>query len=417
MVGGSLPFNPFAVALSGVPTVARSASVRTRHHDVLDPAHCRRNLGRRPERTRGRRLVRHARDAGPGWPDPRAANITSTIALFPGQVATGYAGARVATGAERLSLEALVLISLAGGIFGALLLLVTPPTFFAGLVPWLVLFATAVFFWGSFVRKSHEGTLPLGRGAAALAQFLIAIYGGYFGGGIGFLMMAVLTVAGLPVRNAAATKNVLAATMNASAVVIFLFSRDVHWAHAAAVGGGGVCGGLIGAALLTRVNERWLRVGVVILGVALATGTLPPRRLVASQKRRARINPPTLRPMTTPGTCPPVGATSTAAAAEPAAAPAPVRNRTCRAGCSLRRRGGRALSACSRCLDELQHRGELVDGVRHDAFLHVRRNHDERNARTEPELIRRRAAARDRRTRRNHPTSARSPWSASRARA
>src|SRR6478672_8712802 len=67
--------------------------------------------------------------------DPRTANITSTIALFPGQVATG---------AERLSLKALVLISLAGGIFGAMLLLVTPPTFFAGLVPWLVLFATAV---------------------------------------------------------------------------------------------------------------------------------------------------------------------------------------------------------------------------------------------------------------------------------
>jgi uncharacterized membrane protein YfcA len=60
--------------------------------------------------------------------------------------------------------------------------------------------------------------------------------------------------------------------MNASAVVIFLFSRDVHWAHAAAVGSGGVCGGLLGAGLLTRVNERWLRVGVVILGIALATG-------------------------------------------------------------------------------------------------------------------------------------------------
>src|SRR3954463_4721562 len=62
--------------------------------------------------------------------DPRAANITSTIALFPGQVATGYAGARVARGAEQLSLVALILISLAGGILGAMLLLVTPPTFF-----------------------------------------------------------------------------------------------------------------------------------------------------------------------------------------------------------------------------------------------------------------------------------------------
>jgi uncharacterized protein len=204
--------------------------------------------------------------------EPRAANITSTIALFPGQVATGYAGSQLATGAERLSLRALVLISLAGGIFGAMLLLLTPPVFFAALVPWLVSFATAVFFWGSFVRKASAGTLPLRRHAAAAAQFAIAVYGGYFGGGIGFLMMAVLTVAGLPVRNAAATKNVLAAVMNASAVAIFLFSRDVHWAHAAALGAGGIAGGILGAHLLRRVNERALRIGVVILGIALAVG-------------------------------------------------------------------------------------------------------------------------------------------------
>jgi uncharacterized protein len=204
--------------------------------------------------------------------DPRAANITSTIALFPGQAATGYAGLRMATGAERLSFTALVLISLAGGVLGALLLLVTPPVFFAGLVPWLVLFATTVFFWGSFIRKTSDLTLPLGPGGAAAAQLLIAIYGGYFGGGIGFLMLAVLTIAGLPVRNAAATKNVLAATMNASAVVIFLFSTDVHWPQAAVLGTGGVAGGLLGTVLLRRVNERWLRIGIVILGATLATG-------------------------------------------------------------------------------------------------------------------------------------------------
>src|SRR3954463_15261465 len=77
--------------------------------------------------------------------DARAANITSTVALFPGQVATGLAGRKLATGAERLSFKALLLISLAGGVVGALLLLATPPSFFAHLVPWLVLFATALF--------------------------------------------------------------------------------------------------------------------------------------------------------------------------------------------------------------------------------------------------------------------------------
>ena len=204
--------------------------------------------------------------------DPRAANITSTIALFPGQVTTGYAGRDLASGADRLSFKALFVISLVGGVMGALLLLGTPPTFFAGLVPWLVLFATGVFGWGSFVRPTPKEALPLGPRSAAGAQLLIAIYGGYFGGGIGFLMLAALTIAGLPVRKASATKNVLAAAMNCSAVVIFLFSRDVHWLEAAVLGVGAIAGGLLGNDLLTRVNERWLRIGVIVLGAVLTVG-------------------------------------------------------------------------------------------------------------------------------------------------
>jgi uncharacterized membrane protein YfcA len=204
--------------------------------------------------------------------DPRAANITSTIALFPGQVTTGYAGRRLASGARRLSFKALFLISLAGGVVGAVLLLATPPIIFAGLLPWLVLFATGIFAWGSFVRRPSEDVVPIGARTAATAQFLIAVYGGYFGGGIGFLMLAALTLAGMPVRSAAATKNVLAAAMNASAVGIFLFSRDVHWLPAAVLGVGAIGGGLAGHELLTRVNDFWLRIGVVVLGVGLTIG-------------------------------------------------------------------------------------------------------------------------------------------------
>ena len=146
-------------------------------------------------------------------------------------------------------------------------------------MPWLVLFATAVFAWGSFFRKTPANGLALGPLQAGGAQLLIAIYGGYFGGGIGFLMLAALTIAGLPVRNAAATKNVLAGVMNASAVAIFVFSHDVRWLSALVLGIGAVGGGLLGAWLLKRVNEKLLRVGVVILGVALTIGLFlePPR--------------------------------------------------------------------------------------------------------------------------------------------
>ena len=137
---------------------------------------------------------------------PLAANITSTVALFPGQVTSGLAGRKLVTGAGRLPFKALFILSIVGGALGGLLLLNTPSKVFARLVPWLVLFATAVFAWGSFRRRPAESAAHLGPWAAGVAQLLIAIYGGYFGGGIGFLMMAALTMAGLPTRNAGAPR-------------------------------------------------------------------------------------------------------------------------------------------------------------------------------------------------------------------
>jgi uncharacterized membrane protein YfcA len=202
----------------------------------------------------------------------RAANITSTVALFPGQIATGLAGRNHVSGAEGLSFRILALISLGGGAVGALLLLATPESFFSRLVPFLVLFATAVFAWGSFFRRQGDGATHLTPAAAMAAQCAIAIYGGYFGGGIGMLMLAALTLAGLPVRRAGATKNVLAGVMNASAVAIFAFSHDVHWDAALAVAVGAIAGGQAGAWLMLRVNERLLRIGVVVIGAALTIG-------------------------------------------------------------------------------------------------------------------------------------------------
>ena len=203
---------------------------------------------------------------------PLAANITSTIALFPGQLTSGFSGRSLVSGAGKLTFRRLFFVSIAGGALGGLLLLNTPSSVFARLVPWLVLFATVVFAWGSFVRKPKEGGAHIGVGAATVLQFLIAVYGGYFGGGIGFLMMAALAMAGLPTRAAAATKNVLAGVMNASAVILFVTSPQVHWYQACVLGVGAIVGGLSGVWALHRVNERVLRVAVVCIGVALTVG-------------------------------------------------------------------------------------------------------------------------------------------------
>lgn len=205
--------------------------------------------------------------------DARAANITSTIALFPAQVVMGVTGRADADAPPGLSFRTLFVISLIGGALGGLIMLATPSDFFARLVPWLVLFATGVFTWGNFIREPPaQGQPSLPPWAAALMQFGIAIYGGYFGGGIGFLMLAALTAAGLAVRKAGATKNVLAGVMNASAVAMFVFSKDVHWAQVAVAAVAASIGGWGGAIMLRTVNERALKFGVVAIGLALTVG-------------------------------------------------------------------------------------------------------------------------------------------------
>jgi uncharacterized membrane protein YfcA len=204
--------------------------------------------------------------------DARAANITSTLALFPAQVVTGWAGRSLVSGAERLSFRAMFIISLIGGVIGAVLLLATPSSVFAKMVPWLVLIATVLFAWGSFGPKpAHEGP-RVNKAISGSIQFVIAIYGGYFGGGIGILMLAALTLAGMAMRNAGGTKNVLAAVMNASAVAVFVFSPEAHWLQAVVLGAGAIVGGLVGAWMLHRVNEKLLRAAVVLLGLALTIG-------------------------------------------------------------------------------------------------------------------------------------------------
>ncbi len=210
--------------------------------------------------------------------DPRAANITSTIALYPMQVSTGFDGRKTASGTSHLSFKALFAISFVGGMIGAILLLMTSPVAFARFVPWLLLFATLVFaLEGLRKRKAKPEILPdrphrdyLGQAGAALSQLAISIYGGYFGAGIGLLMLATLAYAGMDIRQAAKTKNILAAVINTSAVGVFLLSTDVHWIRSGIVAVAAIAGGLIGVRLLDRIDERYLRIAVIAIGLILA---------------------------------------------------------------------------------------------------------------------------------------------------
>ena len=108
--------------------------------------------------------------------DPRAANIASSIALFPGQITTGLAGRSMVAGAAGLSVQTLVWISLIGGGIGAVLLLATPVSIFTHLVPYLVLFATVVFAWGSFFskRRAEDAPAPISPRMARCSSRAIA---------------------------------------------------------------------------------------------------------------------------------------------------------------------------------------------------------------------------------------------------
>jgi uncharacterized membrane protein YfcA len=205
--------------------------------------------------------------------DPKLANITSTMALFPGQITTGIAGRRLVTGAERLSFRALAVISLIGGVAGAGLLILTPGRVFASMVPWLVLAATAIFAWSSFRPKNTSRPAhPPPAWVSALLQSLIAVYSGFFGGGAGIITLAALTLANMPIRNAGGTKNVLVSLSNAAAALVFALSGTVAWSLALILGSGSILGGYLGARLLTLLPERTLRLSVIAIGLLLTLG-------------------------------------------------------------------------------------------------------------------------------------------------
>jgi uncharacterized protein len=201
---------------------------------------------------------------------PVAANVTSTIALFPGQAMSAWQYRADIRSIRGLPLRAMALVSLMFGALGGLLLLATPERVFAALVPWLLLFATAVFGWGSFLRKPG-GSTRIGPVAVVAVQAAIAVYGGYFGGGIGFLMLAAMTLFGLSDIHAMNGAKILFATlMNVAAVVVFLFSPAIAWWPALLVGLGGLAGGFAGPLLAKRVPAKAVRGFVVVVGFAMA---------------------------------------------------------------------------------------------------------------------------------------------------
>jgi uncharacterized membrane protein YfcA len=196
---------------------------------------------------------------------PVTANATSTIALWPGTVASAFAYRRELHDVRR-ELLPMGFASLVGGLAGSLVLLRTSDSTFILLIPWLLLFATVLFSFGGWMatRLLRGARAPLAL--ATVAQVFVAIYGGYFGGGIGIMMLAILSVLGMAnIHRMNALKTVLGALINGVAVIAFILAGAVAWAPGVAMIAGGVTGGYAGAAVARRVDPkhvRWLVLGV-----------------------------------------------------------------------------------------------------------------------------------------------------------
>jgi uncharacterized membrane protein YfcA len=205
----------------------------------------------------------------------RQANATSTVALWPGSVAS-VLGYREELRHGRRTLAVLGLVSAVGGLLGALLLVLTAERTFAALVPWLLLAATAIFAFGpALSRRLHAGGRPdparAGTLAAmALAQLPIAVYGGYFGAGIGILMLAMMAAFGMEDLNAMnGLKAILGSVINAVALLTFVAKGLVVWDVALPMVAGAVLGGYVGARSSRGLDRRVVRAVVIATGVAL----------------------------------------------------------------------------------------------------------------------------------------------------
>jgi uncharacterized membrane protein YfcA len=199
---------------------------------------------------------------------PVAANATNTVALWPGSVASAVAY-RAELMVVKRELFPLGIAGLLGGLAGAILLLRTSETRFVALIPWLLLFASVVFSFGRRVGKwitrgpRSGASLPV----AFVVQLLISVYGGYFGGGMGIMMLAVLSVLGMTnIHQMNGVKNVLATLINGVAVASFIVAGAVDWAPGVVMIAGGIAGGYVGARVARKVKPAVVR--AVVLAVA-----------------------------------------------------------------------------------------------------------------------------------------------------
>ncbi len=204
------------------------------------------------------------------------ANATNTVAIWPGSLG-GMWGFRRELRTARARMLALIVPSLIGGLTGAWLLRFTPPAIFDRLVPFLILFATLLFMAQEAVQRllntaaavQHRSWTWLA--GALVFQLFVGLYGGYFGAGIGILMLAALAIIGLTdIHQMNGLKNLFALAINGIAAVYFIVYGMVYWPYALLMAVGAIAGGIFGSGLARKAGRTTVRRIVVAIGFGMA---------------------------------------------------------------------------------------------------------------------------------------------------
>lgn len=212
---------------------------------------------------------------------PITANASNTVAMWPASLSSAWAYRREVSRHPRWTLL-LVLLSFSGGICGGLLLLATSNAAFSRLVPWLLLTATSLFaFSGQISRAVANAKARIGLTASAskapggigglLFQFVVAIYGGFFGAGMGILTLAALAIQGVDdIQELNGLKNLTSAVNYTVAAATFIIAGAISWPHTLLMIVTAMAGALAGASIARRLPAVWLRRLVVAVGASLS---------------------------------------------------------------------------------------------------------------------------------------------------
>lgn len=205
---------------------------------------------------------------------PIPANATNALALWSGVAASGGAY-RNQLDVPRRVLLPLLATSFVGGLLGAYLLLKTPAHTFMQVLPWLMLGATLLFVFGKQLAGGRPSSV--GRDAtsaaiivASIFELFVAIYGGYFGGGVGIVNLAMLAAVGMTDIHAMnALKSVLGTAINGIATLAFIVARAVYWPQAVVMIAGAVVGGYFGAHYAQKLPQGWVRCSVILVATGM----------------------------------------------------------------------------------------------------------------------------------------------------